>query len=167
MLVEHPSIWWMDTSAKMKQPLKTIYSDFKNCSTKDIISCAYYPWITVDSGGHSIFAATEPGMFKYLPIPETVSKNLTMFGANLQLIYGVNHVKENILKFWVLCALELNCMEPINAKLFCQFKNRYTDYGNCHRFDQSAVNILLAWANGFIQSRYHHKADDAFVIERF
>lgn len=166
MLSEHPSIWWMDTSAKMKGPVTTIYSIFKNCSSQGLSACPYYTWVTADNTYHSIFSATEAGMYKYLPIPETFSKNITMFGANLQLVYGTNHVKRNVLRFLTLCALEEGCMGPKNAKLHCDFKNHYTDYAKCHRFDQSAVNILLAWATDFRQEAYQSLFDNAFAIDR-
>lgn len=167
MLSERPSIWWIDTSSKLKGQIRAVYTDFKDCSILNLHLCRYYPWVTVDSGGHSIFAATEPAMYNYLPLPESLSKTLTMFGANIQLIYGIKTVKEDVLKFWVLCALEPGCMAPKGAKLSCVFKNGYTNYADCHRFDQSAVNILLAWANDFQESAYHHNADNAFIVERF
>ena len=45
-------------------------------------------------------------------------------------------------KWWYLCALERDCIAS-NAALHCSFSGR-DEYGNCHRFDQSALNILLA-----------------------
>jgi len=49
---------------------------------------------------------------------------------------------ENVIKWWYLCALERTCIAPILNRA-CIFHGPHT-YGKCHRFDQSAVNILLA-----------------------
>ena len=46
-----------------------------------------------------------------------------------------------VIRWWVLCALEPNCMAP-TRDLSCRFNGR-DHYANCHRFDQSALSILL------------------------
>jgi len=54
---------------------------------------------------------------------------------------------DKVLRWWFLCALERDCMAP-TSDIFCKFHRR-REYGKCHRFDQSALNILLAnYANG-------------------
>lgn len=106
-------------------------------------------------------------MYNYLPMPEEPAKELNMVGANLQLIYGLKDLKENVLRFWVLCALEADCMAPSGANLACGGQGRYKSYMNCHRFDQSAVNILVAWANDFKGDRYWHYPNTGFQIVRF
>jgi len=52
-------------------------------------------------------------------------------------------VYDGVLRWWVLCALEQRCIAPI-TELYCQFTERQDQYAKCHRFDQSALNILLA-----------------------
>jgi len=47
-----------------------------------------------------------------------------------------------IIRWWVLCALVRECMAS-TAALQCSFHGRDT-YANCHRFDQTALNILTA-----------------------
>jgi len=49
---------------------------------------------------------------------------------------------ENVFRWWFLCALEQNCIAP-TTDLYCKFNGR-REYGKCHRYDQSALNILLA-----------------------
>lgn len=89
-------------------------------------------------------------MFDYLPMPENITKRKEMYGAGVQLIYGTIANRINVLYFYVLCALEENCMSPPMANLLCQFKaDTFGEYGDCHRFDQSALNILLQWQSNF------------------
>ncbi|KAL1236543.1 Tyrosine--tRNA ligase [Trichinella spiralis] len=53
----------------------------------------------------------------------------------------------------VACAIEGPCMAPPDSNSFCQFgRNRYRNYAFCHRYDQSAFNLLLA-------NLLHYKSD--------
>jgi len=47
-----------------------------------------------------------------------------------------------VLRWWFLCALDQDCIAP-TTDLYCNFQGRQK-YGKCHRYDQSALNILLA-----------------------
>jgi len=47
-----------------------------------------------------------------------------------------------VIGWWFLCAVDPACIAP-TRDLYCQFAGRDV-YGRCHRYDQSALNILLA-----------------------
>jgi len=52
-----------------------------------------------------------------------------------------------LLPFWLLCAFEEGCMAPKGCQRICNFTyggRMKMNYVNCHRFDQSAINIILA-----------------------
>ena len=49
----------------------------------------------------------------------------------------------SVLRWWLLCALESDCIAP-TSELYCRFDGGRQQYGHCHRYDQSALNILLA-----------------------
>jgi hypothetical protein len=56
-----------------------------------------------------------------------------------------------IVRWWFLCALDADCIAP-TKDLFCKFAtgpNRFAYYANCHRYDQSALNVLVV--NHFIK----------------
>ncbi|VDP10713.1 unnamed protein product [Soboliphyme baturini] len=68
----------------------------------------------------------------------------------------------------VLCSLQEDCMAPKNASLACLFRDRYRDYvGNCHRYDQSVLNLLLANRNCFNSYFWTSGITNFFRIERF
>jgi len=48
----------------------------------------------------------------------------------------------NVFRWWFLCALDQDCIAP-TTDVRCQFVGR-DQFGDCHRYDQSALNILLA-----------------------
>jgi hypothetical protein len=54
-------------------------------------------------------------------------------------------------------------MAPAGANLACNFKDWMTDYGNCHRFDQSAINILLALKYDYNTSAYTWEGAQRFA----
>uniref|UniRef100_A0A915IXJ5 Uncharacterized protein n=1 Tax=Romanomermis culicivorax TaxID=13658 RepID=A0A915IXJ5_ROMCU len=166
-----PSIVWMDSSIVHHKHVENILKFYKNCSqiSKIFAKCSRYPWHMFDFTGHSIFAATKSGMYDFLPVPKEQSSNISMIGANIQLVFGTKKLKRQILRYWVLCALEEKCMAPDGSNLGCNFENdRYSRYAECHRFDQSALNILLAWANDFYLDRYYSSNfSSIFEVRRF
>lgn len=98
-------------------------------------------------------------MFDYLPFPEELRKKSEMYSANSQLIYGTSTNRMNVLYYWVLCALEKDCLAPENSRVYCDFKpDRFNHSGDCHRFDQSAITILLEWAVNFEMTRISNES---------
>uniref|UniRef100_A0A914EC98 Uncharacterized protein n=1 Tax=Acrobeloides nanus TaxID=290746 RepID=A0A914EC98_9BILA len=95
-----------------------------------------------------------------------------MLEANLNFIVKTKEVVEKLLKWNVLCALEKDCYAPpdvdshTNGLLFCHFKDIYKDFGDCHRYDQSAINILLLNMNGYDYHFYASEMTDFFKIDR-
>jgi hypothetical protein len=61
-------------------------------------------------------------------------------------------VYEGVVRWWFLCALEPACIAP-TRDLYCSFDGR-DKYASCHRYDQSAVNILLAHHFNYDDMRY-------------
>jgi len=72
-----------------------------------------------------------------------IQKSLPSQGdRNKHCLTSAVQLYDNVLGWWFLCALKRNCIAPTTMR-GCQFHGNRS-YGNCHRFDQSAINILLA-----------------------
>lgn len=160
MLTTVNSFWWLDSSGdNVTVPIKIpISEDLFYCQLRlnsDDESCPNFGWIMPNVWEeHSIHATTDQRMFKYLPFPQTARVFTTMYRANLMLIYGTNKVRKKVLRFLLLCALEKDCLAPFNASHECNFEGeKHSGWAGCHQFDQSAVNILLQWANDFQSSK--------------
>ena len=80
------------------------------------------------------------------------------------LLYRTNEIYPNIIKWWVLCALDRKCIAPIMHR-FCKWPNgdKFNIFGECHKFDQSAINILLANLFDFDDWSYYAKVRIAKV----
>ena len=97
-----------------------------------------------------IICFTHDDTIKYLKYPPSrndMAKWGTLQGGTWIML--VNHdMKENVLNPWVDCALHEQCITPKGSLLQpCHFEMlKYNDgrYIGCHRFDQSALNIILA-----------------------
>lgn len=168
LLTQHNSLWWMDSSVVVNKSLSYFYSNIRNtnCSQNSCINTDY-PWLMITNSHHSIYAATDKRMYRYLPISDTVAKNLTMGAATVQLIYATTKIRKDVLRYWVLCALEKDCMAPEGSRLECNFgQNRYTYYAGCHRQDQSAISIILSNVNKFRTEKFIRDADDVLFVER-
>ena len=106
-------------------------------------------------------------MFQYLPSNVTKLRQTEQREANALLFYRTHHVYMHVIKWWVLCALDNNCMAPI-LKLDCKWEtnDRFNEHGNCHRFDQAAINILLANLYAFDATSYFYAGDPVVSIRR-
>ena len=103
--------------------------------------------------GHSIIAATHPGMMEYIPI-KTNDSVKDMFEANSMIVINTPEVQTHIMKWLVTCALIEDCIAPVGAKLYCGFNFPKDKFGGCHRYDQSLVNILVSNAYSADRNRY-------------
>uniref|UniRef100_A0A914YRY6 Uncharacterized protein n=1 Tax=Panagrolaimus superbus TaxID=310955 RepID=A0A914YRY6_9BILA len=110
-----------------------------------------------DKTGHTIFAATNPKMYTFFDFTEQMAKKNEMFGATLFTVKKSEETNKIIEKL-VTCALEEECMAPRASFLYCiPSKLEKGEYGDCHRFDQSALAISLAQCSDQ-QSDYFHQS---------
>jgi hypothetical protein len=139
MFREHSRLFWLDSSIRFK--------------SSDLASAANGSQLSMfDFSGHSIFVATHAGMYRYLPIDRQAAIAARMWGANAIYFQLTQELYDNVIRWWFLCALESDCMAP-TRDLYCKFKGR-DEYAQCHRYDQSALNILLANYFNYNDSSY-------------
>jgi len=139
-----PRIFWIDSSIRFKTNNISLTLD-------EVFSSGGI--LTFEPGKHSNFAATHEEMYRFLPISAHAAAYYTeQYGANSIYIHRTEEIYTRIIFWWVLCALTEECMAP-TRQLYCNFKGKDV-WAGCHRFDQSAINILMA--NHFLNnvSRY-------------
>ena len=111
--------------------------------------------------GHSIMAATDPRMYKYFSVNNS-ALNLEMLESGLFLMSKTPQGL-TVLKDIVKCALIKDCMGPSNTTVYCiTGKLKRNEYGNCHRYDQSALALSLAQCSINI-SDYFRPSDLVYV----
>jgi hypothetical protein len=106
------------------------------------------------STAYTTFAATHPDMIKFIPTNiEKLSRELH-FEIRAIFIHNTPEVHENIMKVFTACAMEDSCLAPNGAKWACRFDFTGRKPAGCHRFDESALNILLKNWFDFDMSKY-------------
>ena len=115
--------------------------------------------------GHNTFSVTHEDMYKYLPTDLKEMQTILQYEANMILLYRTRLVYDEVIKWWILCALKENCIAPVED-VGCTF-TAPDRYAGCHRFDQSAINILLANLYHFDYKQYAHNIAGLEVVKRF
>ncbi|XP_046583907.1 uncharacterized protein LOC124291052 isoform X2 [Haliotis rubra] len=59
------------------------------------------------------------------------------------LFHNEQWIREAIVKPWVACAMSSNCMCPRHSRHMNRCNVNVRMYNKCHRYDQSAINIIL------------------------
>lgn len=131
----HETVFWVDASVRMQTSnLEQVYQQAVNSSRGVVL---------FDDCAHNIFMATHSQMYRYLPITKDSAVKVGMYGASVIFICRSKELYNSVLRWWFLCALEQYCIAP-TSQLYCKFDGGREQYGRCHRYDQSALNILLA-----------------------
>ena len=69
-------------------------------------------FVMFGSTGHSNFAVTHPGMFRYLPTDIGKQKQTTQFGATAAFVVNTRSNFDEVLWWYYLCALTEDCIAP-------------------------------------------------------
>lgn len=145
VLKEFEGVLWIDSSIRFET----------NNLSAVISNGAFNGGVTLlSSTGHSNYAVTHPQMYVFLPTSLDGMIHSVQHEANCVLVHRTRFAVSAVVWWWVLCALDPLCIAP-TARTTCD--NPYRSpavYSNCHRFDQSALNVLLANQFAFDDIRY-------------
>ncbi|KAK2141629.1 hypothetical protein LSH36_1064g00016 [Paralvinella palmiformis] len=158
VLQEYPGLMWFDSSVRfLSNDTRHIFA--KVISTDGVLLFNY--------AGHNTFSVTHPNMFKYLSSDMQRLQETLQYEANIMMFYRTKSISDDILKWWFMCALVEDCFAPTKSYL-CKhgFQNSPTKYAGCHRFDQSAINILLANKFNYNYTIYAKHFDNFEEIRR-
>ncbi|XP_046347633.2 uncharacterized protein LOC124128294 [Haliotis rufescens] len=141
---------WVDSSIRFQKSV--IQEMLQELETKGVMTLY---------GAHSVAQHTYQTMFDYFDEDACNFAHVTEKQTGLLLFKNEMFVREAIVKPWAACAMDGSCMCPTNFPLWslgCDARVRH--YGKCHRFEQSAINIILAklfrgYEDTFVSSRKH------------
>lgn len=90
-------------------------------------------------------ALTHLGMFEFLRVPREHFFFQRMVDPSVLLLFDSPQVRGRLMLPWVRCALVADCITPVGAQSTgCRFdKKPLYRYSGCHRYDVSALNIIL------------------------
>lgn len=138
-LREFPGVLWLDSST---------YFVASAADFVDVTSAAKTAGMALltSAGSRVTSSVTHSRMFAYLPVGREISQK-PQRQAGIALYYRSHRVIGHIIRWYVYCALDDQCIAPNNATLTC---NDATGTGSrisgkfCHRYDQSAINIIAS-----------------------
>lgn len=78
------------------------------------------------------------------------------------IIHNTPEVHEKFMKLFTACAMEESCLAPRGARWQCSFDFTGRKPANCHRYDESAINILLKNMFDFDYSRFSRPSASMF-----
>ena len=93
-----------------------------------------------------IVQLTHTGTLDYLNVTREAMQNVNGIEGGV-VLYKTNEVAMHIIDVWYDCAMHEDCVAPKNTGIYgCNFslaKPGSTKYIGCHRFDQSALNVVI------------------------
>ena len=140
---EFDAIFWTDTSGRMTQ------GDWTSVYTKARQSGVVQFMFT----GRTVYPVTQPRMYQYLVTDEEKMKSLKQYTAAIMMFYKTEDVYWNVLHWVYMCSLTPQCIMPKGHRRSCPRRSDIK-VSQCHRYDQSAVSIVLGNYFGFDTSRY-------------
>ena len=161
VLRQNLGVIWFDASVRIKCPNLM----FKLATMLEKSGIAL-----TENTGHSSFATTDQRTYKYLTPNITMLKQKRMIGAGFIAVTNRMEIQKHIIEKWVSCSLKRDCIAPVGTTIGCRFKaDRYREYANCHRYDQSVLNILLlGYFNGDVKAYWNENAKKTCVsVERY
>ena len=158
VLAEFDGAMWFDTSVRFRANTNHILEQMARAKS----GILFY----VGTTGHSILAATNPGMLKYFPM-KTADAVSDMFQASAMIIINTDEVQKHIMKWACICTFKPECIAPPGSRLRCGASVRIRDkYANCHRFDQALMNILAKNVYDKEPEKYSLTKGEEFAVMR-
>ena len=137
---EYEVLFWGDSSARVIGP---------SFADKVFPFLLKFPFVAGSTTSLPIVSLTHDGMLKYLNMTVT-RKQMGQFGhleANCWVMWANSLMRTKFITHWVDCGLHQKCISPDGASLYpCNFGlvNKGAGlYVGCHRYDQSALSMIL------------------------
>ena len=128
---EHPFVIWLDSSIRFTTGNLTLMFEMILSSGVTLLKLSCN-----NNDRH-----THPQMFQTLNEPRCLHRKYSQYPSGAVALFAKDYIIEGIMKPWVKCALVERCMQttmPFKSIIICSSRNPV-----CHRYDQSAINILI------------------------
>ena len=162
---EYELILYCDASCRLQKPINSLL--------KHLVR---FPLVGGSPSTFPMTTTTHDGMLKYLKLNYSravLSHVHASIEANSLIMWFTALLKEKIMKYWVDCALHRDCIAPQGSSRFGCGMYIYLHpevlgekYAGCHRYDQSAINLILFREFGLNATRPLSAVDKLFKIER-
>lgn len=110
---------------------------------------------------HYLSCYTLTGTFSWFNETPTVYDDVYIAEAGFVAVTD-NFMSRLVMKTWVSCALDPECMSPSNSRTLCK---RMSGMSGTHRFDQSAMVVVLSFY--FFQSQRQNEHTDPAPYDMF
>ncbi|XP_071106310.1 uncharacterized protein [Haliotis cracherodii] len=145
-------IMYMDAS------IRILTSDLQ-----ELFDVAWKRGILVSDREHESFKMvehTDPRTFAFFGEKPCYFENISEKQAGFLLMRRSPLLQLTIIRPWVECALSLECIAPQGSKInwFCSYYRHFL--GECHRFDQSVLNIVIS-------RTFHHTGDVPLIPSKY
>ncbi|ESO83692.1 hypothetical protein LOTGIDRAFT_236521 [Lottia gigantea] len=132
VLRERGSVILIEPTTRFKQP--PMFSILRRPGNRQ-----FYLW---DEPERSVIGYTFPPMFRYFEEQRCIFKDSHMISTEIMVFYKSESTWHHLVKPWVICALNENCIAPEGARSNYCFHIRHPRTTGCHSFDQSALSII-------------------------
>ncbi|XP_033763648.1 uncharacterized protein LOC117344888 [Pecten maximus] len=152
MLEEFGSAIWMDPDTRLQSVSDLTMLKYRGARN-------FFLWETSVFTG--LISYTSPEMFKFLDERRCAFIDYGMMDTKTMVFYRTNQTWTGVMKPWLKCALNKECISPPNARNSECFHYRRPKWTGCHWYDQSAFSIIV---NRVFQFSTH---PDQYSVPRF
>ena len=137
-LRNHPAVIWMDSSIRVNK------TDMGFLAT----AIQHHDFLHFKFGVFNTVSVTHTGLYKYIPVNEAAKPTIRNRRAGFALYFRTRELYTSVMQWMVLCALDVQCIEPSHPKrlLHCLLEEttaRIKRWQNCHRYDHSLLSLLV------------------------
>ena len=143
--------WKIFLIGEMSQEYEVFFYCDASCRMKSIFphylpSIFKFPVLPASWSTHSVVQATHDGMLQFLKVQKSRKELEQLLPRGLQatglILWANAMLKEKLLPSLIGCASHVECIAPKGSSLLgCNFA--LPGYVGCHRYDQSALNVIL------------------------
>lgn len=104
----------------------------------------------------SVTGYTSKGMFTYLKETRCSFLEAGMIDSQVVVLYRTNTTWHTLMKPWLMCALNPECIAPSWSRLDGCLHYRRPQTTGCHRFDMSALSIIVNRGSQYTLNSKHN-----------